>query len=302
MSPSLSAWLPWCSHTHRDGQKRDKTSSKVLEGREGTALFHGNGSQLSPEETSGAPALLNSCRDAVRIFYHKKNPQKPSTRPNPTNYKPFSFLLKPISPLKRNSLMSCPLSCVPTSGHCLLSEMSQPKGKSMFLCYFKRNYSLPRPIIAIRSPSFHTDSATNHQTQTHPSSLKGLALNLAWMGSEAPLHNRTWTPEQSTLTRLWKQIKQPQEWDVLPGFWTLGFYHNLSLYTQNKGGKVRLNCPGKRKKTALKLELGDGGRLMPDLHNASPPPVWRAFLMAHPFNPSDCNCQHVKSATCANHF
>lgn len=93
VSPSLSARLPWCSHTHRDGQKRDKTSSKVLEGREGTALFHGNGSQLSPEETSGAPALLNSCRDAVRIFYHKKKPktQAPDQTPQITNLFPSSW-------------------------------------------------------------------------------------------------------------------------------------------------------------------------------------------------------------------
>lgn len=201
--------------------------------------------------------------------------------------------------------MSCPLSCMPTSGHYLLSEMSQPKGKSMFLFYFKMNDSLTRPIIPIRSPSFHTDSATNHQTRTYTTggvtSLKGLALSLAWTGSQAPLHNWTWTPEQTMLTRMWKQMK------TIPGMKCSSWILNTGILAQpqtvhtKQRGRSQAKLPRERKKP-LKLKLGDGRRLMPDLHNASPSPVWKAFLMAPPFNPSDCNCWHVKSATCANHF
>lgn len=72
--------------------------------------------------------------------------------------------------------------------------------------------------------------------------------------------------------------------------------------THKTKGKSQTKLSRKKKK---KSEIRTGRwecRLMSDLQSATPPPVWIAFLMARPFNPSDCNCQHVKSALCVDRF
>lgn len=157
----------------------------------------------------------------------------------------FSSLLMPNGPHKYNNLMSWPLSCVKTSGPWLTSEMSRLERNSMFFCYFKRNASLQsRPIIHVRSLSFHTDSTINHQTRTYIigniTCLKGLA--------EKQTHflNWTWTPEQPNLSWLWKQIKKFT--GVERSSWILDIWllsEPQTVHTKQRE-RIRLNCPGKK--------------------------------------------------------
>lgn len=163
------------------------------------------------------------------------------------------------------------------------------------------------PTIHVRSLSFQTDCSINHWTWTYIigsiTSLKGLALRFGSdTDSEANLLNWTWTPEQRNLSWLWKQMKKLTGTEC--SSWILDIWllsEPQTVHTKQRE-RVRLNCQGKKKK---KSEIRTGRwecRLMSDLQSATPPPVWIAFLMARPFNPSDCNCQHVKSALCVDRF
>lgn len=160
----------------------------------------------------------------------------------------------------------------------LTSETSRPDRNSMFLFHFKINAPLQdRPMIQVRSLSFPIDSNINHWTRTHiiacATSLKGLAWRFG-SASEAHLLNLPWTPEQHNLSYLRKQMRKSTNWALFLDFGRLAFIRSSDC-AHRPNGKSQNKFAWKKK---VKFELGEVGRLISDLHCATPPPVWTAFV------------------------